>query len=217
MGFSFFFILIISYILGSVNFGIIISKIIHKSDVREFGSGNAGATNVYRTFGAKSGVIVLLGDMAKGILAILLAQFVIKHFGAADYTLYFAGLLCVLGHMFPVFFKFKGGKGVATTTGIILLTEPLVFILVFIVFFLVVFLFKYVSLASIVAAAAYTFGVIVLASVEEPVLEMLIIRIVVSFIIGSLIIFSHRENIKRIKNGTEKKIMIKKNNRRGKL
>lgn len=115
----------------------------------------------------------------------------------------------MLGHMFPVFFKFKGGKGVATTTGIVLLTEPMVFIIVFITFFLVVFLFKYVSLASIVAAAAYTLGVMVLVCIEQPVLEMLIIRIVVSFIIGSLIIFSHRENIKRIKNGTERKFNIK--------
>ncbi|HZJ74955.1 MAG TPA: glycerol-3-phosphate 1-O-acyltransferase PlsY [Clostridia bacterium] len=209
MSFLFFFVLIISYLLGSVNFGIIISKLIHKRDIRAFGSGNAGATNVYRTFGAKSGIIVLFGDMAKGILAILAARFAIKYFGVADYTLYFAGLLCVLGHMFPVFFKFKGGKGVATTTGIVLLTEPMVFIIVFITFFLVVFLFKYVSLASIVAAAAYTLGVMVLVCIEQPVLEMLIIRIVVSFIIGSLIIFSHRENIKRIKNGTERKFNIK--------
>ncbi|NLA72572.1 MAG: glycerol-3-phosphate 1-O-acyltransferase PlsY [Clostridiales bacterium] len=211
MSFSFFFVLIISYVLGSVNCGIIISKLIHKKDIRAFGSGNAGATNVYRTFGAKSGVIVLFGDMAKGVIAILLAQLAIKYFGAADYTLYFAGLLCVLGHMFPVFFKFKGGKGVATTTGIILFTEPLVFIIVFIVFFLIAFLFKYISLASIVAAAAYTLGVMVLVSVKEPVLEMLIIRIIVSFIIGSLIIFSHRENIKRIKDGTEKKFKVRRN------
>lgn len=211
MSFLFFFVLIISYLLGSVNFGIIISKLIHKRDIRAFGSGNAGATNVYRTFGAKSGVIVLFGDMAKGIIAILLAQLAIKYFGAADYTLYFAGLLCVLGHMFPVFFKFKGGKGVATTTGIILFTEPLVFIIVFIVFFLIAFLFKYISLASIVAAAAYTLGVMLLVCIEQPVLEMLIIRIVVSFIIGSLIIFSHRENIKRIKDGTEKKFKVRRN------
>ena len=209
MSFLFFFVLIISYVLGSVNCGIIISKLIHKKDIRAFGSGNAGATNVYRTFGAKSGVIVLFGDMAKGVIAILLAQLAIKYFGAADYTLYFAGLLCVLGHMFPVFFKFKGGKGVATTTGIILFTEPLVFIIVFSVFFLIAFLFKYISLASIVAAAAYTLGVMVLVSVKEPVLEMLIIRIIVSFIIGSLIIFSHRENIKRIKDGTEKKFKVR--------
>lgn len=211
MSFSFFFVLIISYVLGSVNCGIIISKLIHKKDIRAFGSGNAGATNVYRTFGAKSGVIVLFGDMAKGVITILLAQLAIKYFGAADYTLYFAGLLCVLGHMFPVFFRFKGGKGVATTTGIILFTEPLVFIIVFIVFFLIAFLFKYISLASIVAAAAYTLGVMVLVSVKEPVLEMLIIRIIVSFIIGSLIIFSHRENIKRIKDGTEKKFKFRRN------
>ena len=211
MSFLFFFVLIISYVLGSVNCGIIISKLIHKKDIRAFGSGNAGATNVYRTFGAKSGVIVLFGDMAKGVIAILLAQLAIKYFGAADYTLYFAGLLCVLGHMFPVFFKFKGGKGVATTTGIILFTEPLVFIIVFSVFFLIAFLFKYISLASIVAAAAYTLGVMVLVSVKEPVLEMLIIRIIVSFIIGSLIIFSHRENIKRIKDGTEKKFKVRRN------
>lgn len=211
MSFLFFFVLIISYLLGSVNFGIIISKLIHKRDIRAFGSGNAGATNVYRTFGAKSGVIVLFGDMAKGVIAILLAQLAIKYFGAADYTLYFAGLLCVLGHMFPVFFKFKGGKGVATTTGIILFTEPLVFIIMFIVFFLIAFLFKYISLASIVAAAAYTLGVMLLVCIEQPVLEMLIIRIVVSFIIGSLIIFSHRENIKRIKDGTEKKFKVRRN------
>lgn len=211
MSFLFFFVLIISYVLGSVNCGIIISKLIHKKDIRAFGSGNAGATNVYRTFGAKSGVIVLFGDMAKGVIAILLAQLAIKYFGAADYTLYFAGLLCVLGHMFPVFFKFKGGKGVATTTGIILFTEPLVFIIMFIVFFLIAFLFKYISLASIVAAAAYTLGVMLLVCIEQPVLEMLIIRIVVSFIIGSLIIFSHRENIKRIKDGTEKKFKVRRN------
>ncbi|HZK20721.1 MAG TPA: glycerol-3-phosphate 1-O-acyltransferase PlsY [Oscillospiraceae bacterium] len=209
MNFSFFFILIISYLLGSVNFGIIISKLIHKKDVRDFGSGNAGSTNVYRTFGAKSGVIVLLGDMAKGIIAVLAARVAIKYFGAADYTLYFSGLLCVLGHMFPVFFKFKGGKGVATTTGIVLLTEPVVFIAVFIAFFLVALLFKYVSLASIIAAIAYTLGVTISACIEQPASEVLIIRVVVSFIISMLIIISHRENIKRIKNGTEKRFKFR--------
>lgn len=203
-------VLSVSYILGSVNFGIIISKLIHKNDIRSFGSGNAGATNAYRTYGAKTALIVLVGDIAKGALAVLLARFAVRHLGVPDYAVYLAGVCVVLGHMFPVFFKFKGGKGVATAVGAAALAEPAAFATLFFVFFLIFLLTRYVSLSSIISAAVYPVSVLIFVYLNALPTQALIIRTASAAAVGLLIILKHRGNIEKLRKGTESKTEFKK-------
>lgn len=142
--------ILFSYLFGSVNFALILSKYVYHDDIRRHGSGNAGFTNMRRTFGTKAGVFTLLGDFGKTIVGVLGGMLL---FGADVATL--AGLSCVLGHCFPIFYKFKGGKGVAAAGTMCLILDPVVFLILIAMFILVVLSTKYLSLGSIMALILY--------------------------------------------------------------
>lgn len=203
-------VLAAAYLLGSINFGIITSKLFHKDDIRTAGSGNPGATNAYRTYGVKAALVVLAGDMLKGVVAALAAKFAVKYFGVFEYTVYLASVCAVLGHMFPVFFKFKGGKGVATAAGAALIAEPLVLPVLLILFVIIVLSTKYVSLGSLTVAMLYPVSVFVLGYFVSAPIRTLLFRATAAAVIGLLIIIKHRGNIVKLIKGTENKINFKK-------
>lgn len=211
-------IAILSYLLGSLNFGIIISKSLNKDDVRSHGSGNAGSTNMLRNFGKKYAVMTIIGDMLKVAVAILIAYLVVKYLGhtslskgssaqilgvdAKMFTKSFAGLFCVIGHIFPCFFNFKGGKGVATAGGMVFMIDWKIAIILLAIFIITVAVTKYVSLGSIIMAVLY------------PVLIFMFYKslplTVISAVFTIIVVVAHRDNIKKLINHTESKIGSKK-------
>lgn len=206
---------IVSYLIGSVNFSILLSKMLSGKDIRESGSGNAGATNMLRTYGKKMGVITLLLDVLKGIVVILLSRLV-KNIAGTDeiYPVisYIAGVCVILGHNFPLYFGFKGGKGVATSLGVVLMLDWKVGLIVAVVAIAVMAVTRYVSLGSILGGAMY----IVIEIVKMIVTKNVdVIQLVCVVIIGGLLIARHHANIKRLLSGTENKLGAKK--RRSKM
>ena len=186
-------LIIAAYLIGSIPMGLIFGKLIWKKDLRRFGSHNIGATNAWRILGRKAGLLIFILDFLKGQLGVLLGAYLLASPGA----MVVGGLFAVLGHMFPIFIGFKGGKGVATGLGVISALMPKVTAIVFIVWLVIVFITRYVSLGSIVAAAL---AVILAAIFHEPTPY-----IIFALIAAVLIIFRHRENIKRLKAGRENK------------
>lgn len=190
---------VVGYLLGSLCFGIIISKLFMKKDVRSEGSNNAGTTNMLRTFGKGPAAAVFIGDFLKAAAAVLLAKYLFSKIDASANALvcaYIAGLCAVLGHMFPVYFRFKGGKGVVTAVAVFVTIEPLVFPFMAVIFFSTLFFSKMVSLSSIVSAIAYpfvTFGVLYWIKGESPAIPT-----VFAAIIGILVLVMHRANLRRI-------------------
>lgn len=207
---------LVSYLIGSVNFSILISKAISGEDIRKSGSGNAGATNMLRTHGKKMGVLTLLLDVLKGIAAVLLAILYVKYIngklGQSDLwekicLPYIAGVCVILGHNFPVFFGFKGGKGVATSLGVVLLLDWKVGLIVAVCAIAVMAVTRYVSLGSILGGAAYIVTEVIKMFVLHDVKP---VQLVCVIIIGGLLIARHHANIKRLLNGTENKLGAKK-------
>lgn len=193
----------VAYLLGSLSFGIILSKVKYKKDIRDYGSNNAGMTNTLRTFGKGAAAFVFIFDALKGALAALLAKYLLCGDQAPVLCAYIAVFFAVLGHMFPVYFKFRGGKGAATALGATTALQPLTFPLVMIPFFIVVLTTKMVSLASIISGAllpVVTFCIYYFKG--EPTL----VPTVGTALLAVLIIFMHRSNIKRILKGEERKI-----------
>ncbi len=185
-------IIILAYLLGSIPSGLIVGKAFYGVDIREHGSGNLGGTNTFRTLGVKAGMAVTIADSLKGTLAAALPFF----FGS-DMHMLLAGVFAVVGHMYPLFAGFRGGKAVATSGGVLLADEPLMFLIILGVFFLSLYITKYVSLSSILAAlAAFIYALIIW---DIPL-------IIVVSILGFFVIYRHRANIKRIKDKTEPKI-----------
>lgn len=193
-----------AYLIGSINFSILISKIVAGKDIRESGSGNAGATNMLRTMGKKYAVITLLADILKGIAAVLLAR--LLPFNFADGAEYIAGVSAVLGHNFPIFFGFRGGKGVATSLGVVMMTDWKIGLIVLAAALAVMALSRIVSLGSIFAAVLFVVLQLVkmyTSGEAEPA------RIVCVLILAVLLIARHHANIKRLLNGTENKLGAK--------
>ncbi len=188
--------MIVPYLLGSLNFAIIISKIFYHDDIRKYGSGNAGMTNMLRTYGKLPAAATLICDMLKGALSVWFGMLIFADIGSA-----IAGLFVVLGHMFPCFYKFKGGKGVATTAMVVLATDPVTFLILFLVFLIIVIGTKYVSLGSVMCMLIYPF---VLANFHNTGFNVLS-----AVIVAALVIFMHRSNIKRLREGKESKISFK--------
>ena len=186
---------VVAYLLGSLNFAIIISKRKFQDDIRKYGSGNAGMTNMLRTYGKAAAGFTLLGDASKAAMSILLGALLNGINGA-----YVAGLFCILGHMFPLYYKFKGGKGVVTSAVMILLLDWRVFLILFAVFILIVISTKYMSLGSIMGMLLYP---LVLYNFNGPGS-----RILIAFAISALVIFMHRGNIKRLLDRTESKVSL---------
>lgn len=184
---------IIAYLFGSIPSALIVGKLGYKLDIREHGSGNLGATNTFRVLGIKAGIIVTLADILKGTIATLLPLL----FDADVYRL-LIGLFAVFGHTYPIFAKFKGGKSVATSGGIILGVSPWLFLSIIIAFIITLYISKYVSLSSIITGAVTVIAAILLQ--EDLGL------IIVSCALAIFVSYRHKDNIKRIRNGTEPKI-----------
>ncbi len=187
------------YLLGSVNASIIASKLKYKQDIRNFGSGNAGLTNMYRVYGKNGAVYTLVGDIAKQAVSVLIGAVLMGRYGA-----YLAGAFCMIGHIFPVFYGFKGGKGVLTAATMILIIDPLIFLVLFIIFALVLLITRYVSLASIIAAFTYP-AAVNFAYGTAHAFEMFF-----ALFIGVVVIFMHRTNIYRLFNNQESKFSFRK-------
>ena len=205
---------IIAYLIGSISFSVIISKKMAGFDVREKGSKNAGSTNVLRTVGKKAAIITLICDILKGVVAVLIAYIVGKFVKDIDRAILvqIAALCVVIGHTFPIFFKFKGGKGVATSLGIILLLNWQIG-LICLVFALVIMAFsRMVSMGSV--GAAILFPVLTLFINTNFIVEASGMKyFIFSVILAVMVIFNHRANIKRIANGTENKLSFKNTNK----
>jgi glycerol-3-phosphate acyltransferase PlsY len=182
------------YLVGSIPTGVIVSKLFGAKDVRQEGSGNIGATNVFRVSGAKLGILTLLGDVAKGMIPVALTCSLTN----SEMWIAAVALFTFLGHLFPIFLKFRGGKGVATALGIFLVLAPFVLPFVIIIFVLVVMKWKYVSLGSLTASA--------LLPIFIGVAGYPTIYVGLSLMIECLIVYRHWENIKRLREGVEKKI-----------
>ena len=193
----------IAYSLGSINSAILISKKCYGYDVRNYGSGNAGMTNMFRSFGKKAGFLTLLGDVLKALVAVIIGFIFMGAPGQ-----YISGFFCLLGHTFPIFFQFKGGKGVIVSAITILLIDPLVFLSLALIFGLMFAATQIISASSITAAFFYPL-VVYAFNTEHPSLVYLIF----SFSIACFVIAMHRENIHRLLNRTEKKFTIGKKNK----
>ena len=207
-------IAIIAYAIGSINFSVLISKKMAGFDVREKGSGNAGTTNMLRSVGKKAAVITLLCDILKGVVSIgiaLIAGNIVKNVDKAV-LVQIAGILVVVGHTFPIFFEFKGGKGVATSLGVIMMINWKIG-LICLVFALVIMAFsRMVSMGSV--GAAILFPVLTLFINTHFIVEASGMKyFIFSVILAAMVIFNHRANIKRIANGTENKLSFKNTNK----
>lgn len=198
---------IIAYLIGSVNFSVILSKKMAGFDLRDKGSGNAGTTNVLRTVGKKAAIITLICDILKGVVAILIAILANKLVEGSNGALLvqFAGVAVILGHTFPIFFKFKGGKGVATSLGVLIMSNWQIGLICLVFALILIALTQMVSVGSIAAAILY------------PVLTLFIPQnyiipgnyLIYSVVLAVIIVFNHRENVKRLLKGTENKISFK--------
>jgi len=192
------------YLLGSIPFGLILAKMLGGKDVRQHGSGNIGATNVSRVVGPLAGILTLVFDAAKGAAAVWLAAYFAGHSASA---MIFAGAAALLGHCFPVWLRFKGGKGVATALGIFIALCPWAALAAFVLFLLVLFFWRYVSLASLSAAAAMPLLIYFLwAPGHAP---PLVITLGTLFA-AALIFFKHDANLQRLTEGTEPKYPLNK-------
>ena len=203
---SYIIVAIVAYLIGSISFSIIISKKMAGFDVREKGSGNAGATNMLRSVGKKAAALTLLGDALKGVVAILFAMLVGSFAKEIDNELlkYVAGIFVVIGHTFPIFFGFRGGKGVATSLGVILMLNWRIGLICLVFALLLMALTKMVSMGSV--GAAILFPVLVLFVDTNFTMG----KLICSVLLAAFVAFNHRSNIKRILNGTENKLSFKK-------
>ena len=196
-----------AYLIGSLSFAVIVSRAMGLSDPRTYGSGNPGATNVLRSGSKPAAIVTLLLDAAKGWLPVMLVKWFGPAWDLSEGAQALAGLAAFLGHLYPVFFAFKGGKGVATAVGVLLAFEPLLALAALVTFTIIVFFSRYVSLASMVAAvfapAYYLIGDGVAWTASGAKTLALIAM-------GLLLIWRHRENIQRLLAGTESKLGQKK-------
>lgn len=212
-------IAVLSYFIGCINSSILVTKIMRPGkDIREMGSGSAGFTNAMRTMGKRIGILTFAGDFTKGVMAVWLGRSIIfmqpelaGNMAALQYGAYLAGIMCVLGHIWPCFFKFKGGKGILTTWAVTFLIDWRAFLILIFVFLIVLFFSKMVSLASICAAVMYPITTFLITYFIDykysKDLPYVVFSSVVTLLIAIIIIYKHRSNITRILNGTESTIM----------
>ncbi len=197
------------YLLGSINTSIVISKLVYGEDIRTHGSGNAGMTNMLRTYGGKAALMTLAGDLLKTVLAVLVGGLFLGlgYVGGISTGVggYIGGFFAILGHVFPVYYRFKGGKGVLATATMALVLTPIPFLILFSLFALVVWLSKYVSLGSICAAVLYPVLVngYFMFKFKFPPFPVIVL---ITILIAILVVWCHRSNIVRISNRTESKL-----------
>ena len=188
-------ILVVAYLLGSINTSIIVSKIMIGDDIRNHGSGNAGATNTLRTVGKKGAIFVVLGDVLKAVAAVLVAKLI----SDSPNAVYIAGLGAVLGHNFPLYFRFKGGKGIIVSTVVILFADPLLGLITMIAAISIMAVSRYVSLGSVLGAVLFVILALVFKNSNA---EFIVFAIMLAF----LAIYMHRSNIARLLAGKESKL-----------
>ena len=211
---------LLSYLLGSVNYALLISRLLYHDDVRAHGSGNAGTTNVLRTYGKKAAALTFLGDGMKGVLAIALGSLIFAGVPGFVQTAAYLGMFgAVMGHIFPIFAHFRGGKGFATLAFSILVLNPTIFVVIAAVFFTLVFSTKYVSLGSVVVALIYP---VILSAFEftlklglmenhMDMKELLMpngMAVLITIATGAMVVWAHRGNLKRISDRTERKLEL---------
>ena len=204
-------IAIIAYAIGSINFSVIISKKMAGFDIRDKGSGNAGSTNMLRSIGKKAAIFTLICDVLKGVIAVLIAVIAGKIVKNVDQAMLvqIAGILVVIGHTFPIFFEFKGGKGVATSLGVLLMINWKIGLICLVFALVIMALGRIVSLGSV--GAAILCPVLTLFIHSNYIVEATGIKyLVFGLILAAIVIFNHRANIQRIANGTESKLSFKK-------
>ncbi|EYP87336.1 glycerol-3-phosphate acyltransferase [Staphylococcus aureus DAR1800] len=193
--------LLLSYLIGAFPSGFVIGKLFFKKDIRQFGSGNTGATNSFRVLGRPAGFLVTFLDIFKGFITVFFPLWLPVHADGPISTFFtnglIVGLFAILGHVYPVYLKFQGGKAVATSAGVVLGVNPILLLILANIFFIVLKIFKYVSLASIVAAICCVIGSLI---IQDYIL------LVVSFLVSIILIIRHRSNIARIFRGEEPKI-----------
>ncbi|MDH9144619.1 glycerol-3-phosphate 1-O-acyltransferase PlsY [Staphylococcus epidermidis] len=193
--------LILSYLIGAFPSGLIIGKLFFKKDIRQYGSGNTGATNSFRVLGRPAGFIVTFLDIFKGFITVFLPLWFPVHADGVISTFFtnglIVGLFAILGHVYPIYLKFNGGKAVATSAGVVLGVNPILLLILAIIFFSVLKIFKYVSLSSIIAAISCVIGSIIIHDY---------ILLAVSGIVSIILIIRHKSNIVRIFKGEEPKI-----------
>lgn len=207
-------LIITAYLIGSVPTALIISKYFFGVDIREYGSGNMGATNTFRVLGAKFGTIVMVGDMLKGILAValynLLPYYLTNELERTNLMIGL-GLAAVLGHIYPIWAQFRGGKGVATLFGMLLAIQPVVAASCVGVFLLVLFLTRYVSLSSILAGVALPICVLWIYNEKEVFYRLFAVAV------AALVVLTHQKNISRLLKGNENRVPILKYRDRKKM
>jgi len=197
-------ILVVAYLIGSIPSGYLIVRATEGEDVREKGSGGTGATNVSRSAGKGAGILTLILDVIKGVFVVFLAGILSDGlFPFADWTIAFAGVLAILGHIFPVWLRFRGGKGVATALGVFLMLEPIVVVIALVVFAITFALTRYVSLASLVAISSITIAILALTLFDPFELP----NAIAALLSAGLVIFAHRANIQRLIAGSEPKFV----------
>ena len=190
-------LILAAYLIGAIPTGVILTRLVGGEDIRSAGSGNIGATNVYRVAGRKLGLITLVGDCLKGVIPLLIGQY---GFSLTEIGIAMVALAAFIGHCYPVYLGFKGGKGVATALGIFLVLSPVSVLCLLGIFGVILWKWRYISLASISAAASVPLLVFIFES-SVP-------YVVATFIIAVLVIWKHSANIERLRNGSENKFNI---------
>lgn len=194
---EYFIVIILAYLMGSINSSIVVSKYVYGVDIRKFGSGNAGATNTLRTLGKLATILVIIGDLIKGILSVIIGGAIAGNIG-----MLFGGLFCILGHNWPVYFNFKGGKGILTSLGVVITIDWRVGLILTIVAISIIAFTRYVSLGSVIGCILLPFVFYFVPSYRDiPVNELLYFSLIISL----LAIFRHRNNIVRLIKGNESK------------
>ena len=195
-------IAVVAYLLGNISTSYIVAKRIAGVDIRTQGSGNAGSTNVLRTLGKRAGAMTFLGDVLKGVMAVLISEFAARLVGIDTLLAGYLAVICVVaGHNWPAVLGFRGGKGVATSLGAMLAVNPVITLMCLAVFILVVAITKYVSLGSVVGIGCSPIFMIMVKNKAG---------LIVALFLTASVIYNHRANIKRLLNGTERKIGQKK-------
>lgn len=207
-------LIILAYLIGSIPTSVWISRSLFRIDIRDYGSGNAGATNTFRVLGSKWGTLVMLIDLVKGLVAVKLA-FILPFYAENDFARtnfqIGLGLAAVLGHIFPIWAEFRGGKGVATLLGLVIGISPLSALGCVGVFLLVLYLTRFVSLSSILASMAFPVFILVIYNVHNPTYRIFAIAV------AALVILTHQKNIGRLLAGSESKAPILKHRDRRRL